>query len=142
MENPTSQQSLGPHANAMTHGFDATDQLFLSHLYPFEREVFDSLRAALYESYDPQTLVEQLIVDRIAIHYCRLFRFYRLEYHTVQFNMSVDGSGAAILPHLDRFSRYDARLSSHLNTLERALQSARRARELSHQLSQDEKLSS
>jgi len=142
MTPPSIPANPGPHQNALKHGFDATDHLFLSHLTPYERGIFDDMREALYADYLPDSLVECLIVDRIAIHYCRLFRFYRLEYHTIQVNMATDGSGHSILPHLDRLSRYDTRLSTHLNKLQHALRAAQRSRELSQQISQDKKSTS
>jgi hypothetical protein len=105
--------------NAMKHGLRATDDLFLAHLRPRERAILESLRTSLHQEYDPQTSHEKLLVDRIAIQHPRLFRLYRLEHDAFRGN-----AGDKIVPHLDRFSRYDScverslrKLHNHLRTL-------------------------
>ena len=98
--------------NALKHGARATDELFLAHLRPRERSVLQRLRAALQEEYHPCTPHENLLVDRIAIQHLRLFRLYRFEYDAIR-----RSPHDSIIPHLDRFSRYDSRLERSLRAL-------------------------
>lgn len=128
----------GPAGNAYKHGFDALDHIFLSRLLPYERGIIDELRESLYAYYNPQTLIEQLLVDRITIHHFRLFRFYRLEFNSINASMNHDPSGETILPSLDRLSRYDSRITHHLNSLQQTLRAAQRNREHLQQESQAE----
>lgn len=123
--------------NAFKHGLSATDDLFVAHLRHRERAIFEELRSSLHREYNPQTDQEKLLVDRIAIQYFRLFRLYRLEDTAVRETLAAVsaperakdhnrpiGSTASIIPHLDRFARYDWRigrqifnLHNHLGTL-------------------------
>lgn len=98
--------------NAFKHGLRATDELFLVHLKPREREVFQSLRASLVQEYKPKSTQEELLVDRLAIEHFRLYRLYQIEYRV---------KDAALLPNLDRFSRYDGRIERHLRALHNRL---------------------
>jgi hypothetical protein len=123
--------------NAIKHGMTASEQLFLTRLHPLEGEILLQLRQNLYVHYQPEGSVEELIVDRIAIQQFRLFRFYRLEYETINANMNGDPTGETTVPKLDPFSRYDSRVSHHLLQLERALRMTQQARRNSHGTSQD-----
>ncbi|MCX6600865.1 MAG: hypothetical protein NT025_04815 [bacterium] len=102
--------------NALKHGLRATDELFLAHLRPRERAIFENLRASLHEDYKPLTPHERLLVDRIAIQHLRLFRLYRIEYDTIRHS-----GRASALRHLDRFSRYDASVERGLRSLHNRL---------------------
>ena len=102
--------------NALKHGLRATDELFLVHLRPRERAVFESLRASLHEEYNPRTTHEKLLVDRIAIQHLRLFRLYRLEYDAARRT-----AGESVIRHLDRFSRYDSSVERGLRALHNRL---------------------
>ena len=66
-------------ANAITHGFYATDELFLASLKPKERRSFNKLRDTLHTEYHPQTVRETILVDRLAILHFRQYRLYSLE---------------------------------------------------------------
>jgi hypothetical protein len=102
--------------NALKHGLRATDELFVAHLRPRERSVLESLRASLQKEYNPQTFHEKLLVDRIAIQHLRLFRLYRLEYDATR-----RSARESVLPHLDRFSRYDSAVERGLRALHNRL---------------------
>jgi hypothetical protein len=102
--------------NALKHGLRATDELFLAHLRPHERSVLEALRASLHEEYNPLTPHEKLLVDRIAIQHLRLFRLYRLEYDATR-----QSPHESIIPHLDRFSRYDSSVERGLRALHNRL---------------------
>ena len=131
-----------PTLNALKNGFDALDYIYLSRLHATERGIVDELRDALYEYYDPQDLVETLIVDRIVMNYFRLHRLYLLEHHAFDLSLIHAPSRQDALPNLDRFSRYDSRISHQLTSLHQTYQKARRSRELTHQFSHDENLTS
>ena len=129
--------------NALKHGLRATDELFLAHLRPDERAILDELRDSFHTQYLPQTDHEKLIVDRIAIQYFRLFRLYKLEYlaanQTSSPHKKLKRSGnpdsrggrvgsissgthhpssfSSVIPHLDRFARYDWRIERQLRVL-------------------------
>ena len=104
-------------ANAMKHGLRATDEMFLIYLRAWERDVFDDFRATLHENYHPQTDEEKLLVDRIAIQYFRLFRLYGLEYQATNASAAKMLTRESVIPHLDRFSRYDSRMERQLRSL-------------------------
>jgi hypothetical protein len=107
--------------NALKHGLRATDELFLAHLRPHEREVFERFRASLSAEYNPQTPHEKLLVDRIVIQHFRLFRLYRLEYLASGHSLRAPLAHHSIIPHLDRFSRYDWRIEKQLRILHNRL---------------------
>jgi hypothetical protein len=120
--------------NAFKHGLRATDDLFLGFLNPAERERFEDLRETYHTQYDPQTELEKLIVDRIAIQHFRLYRLYGLENLAAHLtnDLLIFGKGSkskqrslneSIIPHLDRFSRYDARIEKQLRVLHNRLNS-------------------
>lgn len=132
----------GPSANAQKNGFDALDYIYLSRLEPYERGILDELREALYQQYDPHDLLESLIVDRIAMNHFRLMRMYLIEHHSFEISLKYPTHDQESLPNLDRFSRYDSRLSHQLSSLHQTFLKARKSRELTHQLSQDPSLSS
>jgi hypothetical protein len=133
MPNTSNGKSIS-RMNAFKHGLRATDDLFLGYLNPDERERFETLRETYHTQYDPQTEPEKLIVDRIAIQHFRLYRLYGLE--NLAAHLSTDllilGKGSkskqrslneSIIPHLDRFSRYDARIEKQLRVLHNRLHS-------------------
>lgn len=115
--------------NAFKHGLRATDVLFLSRLLPEEREMVDELRDMLYNRYEPQGAIEQLIVDKLAIHNFRQLRLYRIEYNSMNSSMNHDPTGESTLPHLDRLSRYDSRIALQLRSLEQTLLGLQRNRQ-------------
>jgi len=119
----TPQGKAKSRMNAMKHGLCATDELFLSHLQPHERKVFEGFRADLFAAYNPQTPLEQLLVDRIVIQHFRLFRLYRLEHLATGESLRTPLSRQSIIPHLDRFSRYDWRIERQLRILHNRLRS-------------------
>jgi hypothetical protein len=107
--------------NALKHGLRATDELFLVHLKRTEREVFEEFRAALHGDYKPITTQEKLLVDRIAIQNFRLFRLYDLEYLAECKSRRDPLCRESILPHLERFARYDSRVDGQLRVLHNRL---------------------
>jgi hypothetical protein len=109
--------------NAMKHGLRATDELFLACLTRRERDVFESFRASLHGEYSPRTPHEKLLVDRIVIQHFRLFRLYRLEDIATRHSSRAPLSRESIIPHLDRFSRYDWRIERGLRVLHNRLRS-------------------
>lgn len=119
----------GSSANALKHGLEATDPIFLARLSPDDRDILERLRDALFCQHQPQTSVEEIIVDKIAIHLYRQYRFYRLEHQTINAGMNHDSTGLTMLPHLDRLSRYDSRINHHLNSLYQTLRAAQRSRQ-------------
>jgi hypothetical protein len=115
--------------NALKHGLSATDDLFLIHLKPREREAFDGFRQVLRAEYRPVTDHEKLLVDRIAIQHFRLYRLYQLEYLAANPSSKTASTiRESIIPHLDRFSRYDWRIERQLRVLHNRLQSLYLAR--------------
>ena len=107
--------------NAITHGFYATDELFLAHLKAPERRRFNRLRDALHAEYHPQTVREKILVDRLAILHFRQYRMYTLEAQAAdQSNRHLLGKGS-ILSHLDRFSRYDWRIERQIRMVQNRL---------------------
>ncbi|MBU1983284.1 hypothetical protein KJ815_02625 [bacterium] len=109
--------------NALKHGLRATDELFLAHLAPREREVFENFRESFHNEYRPQTDHEKLLVDRIAIQHFRLFRLYRLEYLAENQSITTPLAPESVIQHLDRFSRYDWRMERQLRILHNRLRS-------------------
>jgi hypothetical protein len=109
--------------NAFKHGLRATDEFFLAHLQARERRSFRNFRESLYGEYKPVTDHEKLLVDRIAIQHFRLYRLYHLEYLAGSQSTRAPLARDSILPHLDRFSRYDSRLERQLRILHNRVRS-------------------
>ena len=101
--------------NAVKHGLRATDEMFLAHLKPRDRQTFSKLRETLHDRYKPQTDPEHELVDEIAIQYFRLYRLYDLE------NAAFSGNDDTLVSSLDRFSRYDGRIDRRIRTLHNRL---------------------
>jgi len=123
--------------NALKHGLRATDEIFIAHLKPAERATFDEFRTSLHESYAPQTYLEKLLVDQIAIQHFRQLRLYRLEDAALRKSLAAVATGrrpfddaSSVVPHLERFSRYDWRIERQLTILLDKLRQAYVIREL------------
>jgi hypothetical protein len=101
--------------NAVKHGLRATDEIFLTHLKPRDRDTFSQMRDTLHQRYKPQTDPERELVDQIAIQHFRLYRLYDLE------NAAFSGNDDNLISHLDRFSRYDWRIDRRIRTLHNRL---------------------
>lgn len=108
-------------SNALKHGLRATDELFLAHLSKDERAIFEDTRTDLHADYRPQTALEKMLVDRIAVQHFRQFRLYHLEYVAECQSMKSPLAEESILRHLDRFSRYDWRIERQLRILHNRL---------------------
>lgn len=113
--------------NAVKHGFEATDDIFLQALKPTERKAFQCIRRTLFRHYQPRNNLEKLNVDRIAIHYLRMLRVSQHESLALYF-LPVNQSEASILPQLDRLSRYDVRIERQIQFLHKRLQSMQKKR--------------
>ncbi len=109
--------------NAVKHGFYATNELFLAHLQPAEHAIFERMREGLHREYKPQTEQEIALVDRIAILYFRQLRLYGLEAAATDQCAQKPLGAVSILPHLDRFSRYDWRIERQIRALHNRLYS-------------------
>jgi hypothetical protein len=107
--------------NAMKHGLRATDELLLAHLNTRERNILHEIRSALRKDYKPKTNNEKLLVDRIAIQHFRLYRLYKIENLAALRTTRYAANCETIIPHLDRFARYDARIDRQLRTLHNRL---------------------
>jgi hypothetical protein len=115
--------------NSVTHGLHATDDIFVSSLNAKQQAAYRKIRRGLYRFYDPVTVYEKLLVDRMAVQHLRMLRLYRFEsiaLDTLPLNL---GSDRGIFPHLDRFSRYDVRLERQLRILHNRLISLQIQRE-------------
>ena len=108
-------------ANAVKHGDNATDDVFLASLSDDERHGFQKIRRSLRRFYEPANSYERLLVDRMAIQHLRMLRLYRLESITMRLLPINKGSDHSIFPHLDRFSRYDVRIEKQLRILHNRL---------------------
>ena len=108
-------------ANAVKHGDNATDDVFLASLTSAERAGFSKIRRSLRRFYDPANSYERLLVDRMAIQHLRMLRLYKLESLTMTFLPINKGSDRSVFPHLDRFSRYDVRIEKQLRILHNRL---------------------
>ena len=117
----TPQGKARSRMNSFKHGLRATDELFLVHLKRHEKKVFKDFRQALHKEYNPQTENEKLLVDRITIQHFRLFRLYNLEYLATNQSKRTPLARESIIPHLDRFSRYDSRIERQLRVLHNRL---------------------
>jgi len=109
--------------NAMKHGLYATDELFLASLNHKETEIYTQIRASVHEEYKPLSERENHLVDRIAIHHFRLYRVYDLENLAASKSRSAPLSRESIIPHLDRFSRFNWRIERELRMLHNRLYS-------------------
>jgi hypothetical protein len=107
--------------NAVTHGFYATDEMFLAHLQPSERNVFQRMREALHAEYNPQREQEKALVERLAILYFRQLRLYGLEAAAAELSERKPLAPGSLISHLDRFSRYDTRLERQIRALHNRL---------------------
>jgi hypothetical protein len=114
---PTTQSR----GNALHYGLRATDELFLSTLQDPERLVFEEFRADIHAEYKPKSAQEKLLVDHITVQHFRLFRLYRLEYLSTCQSELNPLAADSVVPHLDRFSRYDSRLQRELRVLHNRL---------------------
>jgi hypothetical protein len=108
-------------SNAVKHGFYATDELFLARLQPAERDVFERMRDALHQEYNPQREQELALVDRLAILYFRQLRLYGLEAAATDQCAEKLLAPLSVLHHLDRFSRYDWRIERQIRALHNRL---------------------
>ncbi|MCC6476670.1 hypothetical protein IT157_06395 [bacterium] len=126
----TNTESPGSSANSFKHGLFASDQLLISRLNPDERPVFEQLRSAVREFYNPQTIFENLLADMIATQYFRVFKLDQLEITASEKSANSPLAKNSILHHLDRFSRYDYRVSQQLKTLHNRLRSLISCREI------------
>jgi hypothetical protein len=107
--------------NACKHGLRATDELFIAQLKEGERTTFQRMRRSLLNEYQPVTDGEKMLVDRLAIQHFRLYRLYRLELVATDQSAEKPLTRESILPHLDRFHRYDFRLEKLINSLQNRL---------------------
>ncbi len=106
--------------NSFTHGLDATDEIFRSSLNARERSAYRKIRRSLNKFYSPETSYETLIVDRMAVQHLRMLRLYRLESDAMDL-IPNPRDKSSIIPHLDRFSRYDVRIEKQLRILHNRL---------------------
>jgi hypothetical protein len=107
--------------NSMTHGLDATDDIFISSLNPRERQAYTKIRRSLRKFYScADTSYELLLIDKMAIQHLRMLRLYRLESDAMETTTHVIDK-SSIIPHLDRFSRYDVRIERQLRILHNRL---------------------
>jgi hypothetical protein len=107
--------------NAFKHGLDATDDIFMSSLCERERSAFRKIRRSLRRFYNcADTPFELLLVDRMAIQHLRMLRLYRLESDAMSTTVFLSDKDS-IVPHLDRFSRYDSRIEKQLRILHNRL---------------------
>ncbi|RQV99839.1 hypothetical protein EH220_00885 [bacterium] len=109
--------------NAIKHGLYATDSLFLSSLSRREIVIYEQVRASLHEEYKPLTEREKHLVDRLAIHHFRLYRIYDLENLAASKSRDAPLSKKSIIPHLDRFSRFNWRIERQMRMLHNQLYS-------------------
>jgi hypothetical protein len=107
--------------NAISHGMEATDEIFATTLPPHQKNAFMKIRRALHRHYKPRTVYEKLIVDRMVIQHIRMLRLYQIETINMRFFPIVKASNLTILPHLDRLSRYDVRIEKQLRILHNRL---------------------
>jgi hypothetical protein len=106
--------------NRFRHGMDATDEVFLSRLLTPERAAYQKIRRTLVRFYSPRNAYETLLVDRMAIQHLRMLRLYRLESDAMDIVPNPKDK-SSIIPHLDRFSRYDVRIEKQLRILHNRL---------------------
>ena len=82
-----------------------------------ERGSFWRVRRALLDEYQPQTAQEKMLVDRIAIQHFRLLRLYRLEHQSTSTPIIPGKLNESVVPHLDRFSRYEFQVNRQIRIL-------------------------
>lgn len=99
--------------NAVKHGICATDEIFVQSLDGKDKQTFKKLRDSCYEQYTPASDHEKQLVDSIAIHIFRQMRVYKLE--------NIAAAENTVLQHLDRLSRYDARVTKQIRALHNQL---------------------
>lgn len=108
--------------NGVTHGLDATEDIFMASLNPREQIAFRKIRRSLRRFYNcATTSYERLLIDRMAVQHLRMLRLYRLESISMDFLPINKGSDRSIFPHLDRLSRYDVRIERQLRILHNRL---------------------
>ena len=107
--------------NAIKHGLCATDELFMCSLNKKETEIYEQVQRSIHDEYQPQTEREKHLVDRLAIHHFRLYRLYGLENLAATKSRRAPLSRESILPHLDRFSRYNWRIERQMRMLHNQL---------------------
>ena len=103
--------------NALKHGMEATDDVFVQSLDDRQHAAFQKIRRALYRFYIPETAFERLLVDRMVVQHLRMLSLYRLEVIAMRFLPINKGNDHSVFPHLDRFSRYDTRIERQLRIL-------------------------
>lgn len=114
--------------NAITHGLSACDDIFASTLFGQNKIAFDKLRRSLARYYRPRTEYEKLVVDRLAICHFRILMVSRHESIALQMSDIRFHPHKSIVPHLDRFSRYDMRLERQINVLHNRLVQLQKSR--------------
>ena len=107
--------------NALKHGLRATDDIFIASLQQRDKSIFEDIRESVHKEYNPQTEQEKQLVDRIAIQIFRQFRLYKMENLASQVQPDDMQSDNPVLFHLDRLSRYDARIAKQLRQLHNQL---------------------
>jgi hypothetical protein len=107
--------------NGVKHGLRAVDDIFVASLNLSEQAAFTSIRRMLVRFYHPETSLERLLVDRMAIQHLRQLRLYHLEAVAMDFLPVNKGSDRSVFPHLDRFSQYDVRIEKQLRILHNRL---------------------
>jgi hypothetical protein len=116
----TQAGKLQSRMNAVKHGYEATDDIFVATLDRTERVAFKKIRSALRKFYNPKSAYEKLIVDRMSAHHLRMLRLYKVEADAMSL-LPSKGADRNVFPHLDRFSRYDVRIEKQLKTLHNRL---------------------
>jgi hypothetical protein len=107
--------------NSMRHGLDATDEIFMISLNPREQHAFRTIRRSLRTFYNcANSAYERMLIDKMAIQHLRMLRLYKLESETMN-TMTGPKDKSSIIPHLDRFSRYDVRIERQLRILHNRL---------------------
>lgn len=89
-------------------------------LKPREQEVLNKYRRSIYRYYRPRTFLEKLQADRIAIHYLRMMRVTQYE-SLALYVFPLKQVSNSIMPHLDRFSRFDVRIEKQIRILHNRL---------------------
>ncbi|MBU0692562.1 hypothetical protein KKH18_12215 [bacterium] len=107
--------------NALKHGLRATDDIFIASLPQQDKTIFDDIRDSVHEENHPQSEQEKQLVDRIAIQIFRQFRLYKLENLATIAKVDDQSPDNPVLYHLDRLSRYDARIAKQLRQLHNQL---------------------
>jgi hypothetical protein len=107
--------------NALKHGLSACDTIFLTGLDPAYRAAYIELRQMMRRHYRPASEMERLLVDRISIAQFRLLSLHRLEARAIESTNPRFILEESIIPHLDRFSRFDLRTERQIRILHNRL---------------------